>query len=144
MNAILLSPSFSVPKISFQKSLPRGGYHVSRRNVSYFNSINATTQKPIEKFVVDDEKSIADKASLARTAQEQWSFLPLHTRKQHLSQLKSHFQTHLSELATLLTNENGKPISQSKSTFITTDFIRIITTTTTTNNNNNLCIFAIY
>ena len=88
-----------------------------RKSSQFIYSHNASSQTPIEKFTKDTPQSIVSKAEKAREAQEKWAKYPLDVRISHLEKFVSSFSQQVNELATCLTNETGKPISQAKSLF---------------------------
>ena len=87
-----------------------------RKSSQFIYSNNASSLAQIEKFEKDTPKTIVAKAEKAKTAQEKWSKYPLDVRISHLEKFVSSFSQQVNELATYLTNETGKPISQAKST----------------------------
>jgi acyl-CoA reductase-like NAD-dependent aldehyde dehydrogenase len=75
---------------------------------------NPATGQVIDKCPADDATSVAAKAAAARAAQPAWSATPLRERLATLQRFRAAVVAELDTLATTLTQEVGKPISQSR------------------------------
>lgn len=74
------------------------------------NPANGSTIKEIPE---DTPATIAAKFTQAKSAQKQWAETPLATRKAAIQKFRDKLDTSKTELASLLTAEVGKPLSQS-------------------------------
>ena len=62
----------------------------------------------------DNEKTIKEKYTLARTALPSWVAVPLRSRLEVIDKFKKAVEQKKGELARTLTSETGKPITQSR------------------------------
>jgi len=75
---------------------------------------NPHTGQPIAEMPMDDAASVAAKAATARAAQAAWAQLPIADRLAMLQRFRAGIVAELETLATTLTQEVGKPITQSR------------------------------
>ena len=75
---------------------------------------NPATGALIAELGADDAASVASKASAARAAQPAWAAVPLRQRLATIERFRAALVAELDTLATTLTSEVGKPISQSR------------------------------
>ncbi|MBI3367777.1 MAG: aldehyde dehydrogenase family protein [Burkholderiales bacterium] len=75
---------------------------------------NPATGAPIAELPADDAASVAAKAAAARAAQPDWGALPISDRLSAIQRFRALLVNELDTLATTLTQEVGKPISQSR------------------------------
>jgi acyl-CoA reductase-like NAD-dependent aldehyde dehydrogenase len=75
---------------------------------------NPATGALVAEPAADDASSIASKANAARAAQPGWAAVPLRQRLSTIERFRSALGAELDTLATTLTREVGKPISQSR------------------------------
>ena len=75
---------------------------------------NPATGQTIDERPADDAASVAKKAAGARAAQPAWAATPLRERLQVMQRFRAALVAELDTLATTLTHEVGKPISQSR------------------------------
>ena len=76
--------------------------------------INPATEKLIRSLQEDSEDTIRGKFKIAKEAQSRWQSVPLDQRLKVIDTFKSLLQERTEELAEALTEEVGKPITQSK------------------------------
>ena len=76
---------------------------------------NPATGALITTLAADDATSVATKAAAARAAQPAWAALPIEQRLATIRRFRAALVAELDTLATTLTQEVGKPISQAKS-----------------------------
>jgi len=75
---------------------------------------NPATGQPLTELPADDAASVAAKAAAARTAQPAWAALPMAERLAAVQRFRAGLVAEHEALATTLTQEVGKPISQSR------------------------------
>ena len=75
---------------------------------------NPATGQLIDERPADDAASVAAKAAAARTAQPAWGATPLRERLAAIERFRAAIVAELDTLAATLTQEVGKPISQSR------------------------------
>jgi acyl-CoA reductase-like NAD-dependent aldehyde dehydrogenase len=75
---------------------------------------NPATGQLIDERPADDAASVAAKAAAARTAQPAWGATPIRERLAVIERFRAAIVAELDSLATTLTQEVGKPISQSR------------------------------
>lgn len=75
---------------------------------------NPHTGQPIAELPADDAASVAAKAAAARAAQPAWARVPIADKLAMLQRFRAGIVAELDTLATTLTQEVGKPISQSR------------------------------
>ena len=75
---------------------------------------NPATAALIATLPADDATSVAAKAAAARAAQPAWAALPMAERLDCIRRFRAGIVTELDALASTLTQEMGKPISQAK------------------------------
>jgi acyl-CoA reductase-like NAD-dependent aldehyde dehydrogenase len=75
---------------------------------------NPATGQLIDERPADDAESVAAKAVAARAAQPAWAATPLRERLAAIERFRAAIVAELDTLATTLTQEVGKPISQSR------------------------------
>jgi acyl-CoA reductase-like NAD-dependent aldehyde dehydrogenase len=75
---------------------------------------NPATGRQIDERPADDAASVARKAAAARAAQPAWAATPLRERLGAIERFRAAIVADLGTLATTLTQEVGKPISQSR------------------------------
>ena len=75
---------------------------------------NPANGLPLAEVAVDDVHTVAAKARAARAAQPAWAALPLVERKACIQRFRALLVAQTESLATTLTSEVGKPISQSR------------------------------
>jgi len=76
--------------------------------------INPATEEIIKDIPEDDEKSIRRKFEELKSAQQDWSKVPLETRIMILQKFAELLKTNIESLALVLTSEVGKPLQQSR------------------------------
>ena len=76
--------------------------------------LNPATAALIATLPADDATSVAAKAAAARAAQPAWAALPMAERLDCIRRFRAGIVTELDALASTLTQEMGKPISQAK------------------------------
>ena len=76
--------------------------------------LNPATAALIATLPADDATSVAAKAAAARAAQPAWAALPMAERLDCIRRFRAGIVTELDALASALTQEMGKPISQAK------------------------------
>lgn len=82
--------------------------------------INPATGATIEEVEVDDAQTIARKVEIARGAQRAWAGRSIHERRSIIARFRDSLEAHVDELARLLTEEMGKPISQARGEILAT------------------------
>src|SRR5262245_38744455 len=75
---------------------------------------NPATGQVIDERAADDAASVATKAAAARAAQPRWAATPLPERLAAIGRFRAAIVAELEALATTLTREVGKPITQSR------------------------------
>src|SRR5512134_1561435 len=75
---------------------------------------NPASGQQIDERPADDPASVARKAAAARAAQPAWAATPLRERLAAIGRFRAALVAELDELAITLTQEVGKPISQSR------------------------------
>ena len=75
---------------------------------------NPATGQLVTTLAADDKASVAAKAVAARAAQPAWAALPMEQRLATIRAFRAALVTELDSLATTLTQEMGKPISQAR------------------------------
>ena len=75
---------------------------------------NPHTGQPIAELPADDSASVAAKAAAARAAQPAWARVPISDKLAIIQRFRAAIVAELESLATTLTQEVGKPISQSR------------------------------
>ncbi len=81
---------------------------------STLNIVNPATGKPIAELAADSPASVAAKAAASRAAQAGWAATPLAERLAAIVRFRALVVAELDSLAFTLTEEVGKPISQSR------------------------------
>jgi len=76
--------------------------------------INPATGAPIDEVKADDAGSVAAKAGAARAAQPRWAATPMTERLDAIRRFRAALVAEVDTLATTLTREVGKPITQSR------------------------------
>lgn len=76
--------------------------------------INPATEEIITQIEVDSSATILAKFNAAKKAQKEWASTNLESRMEIIRQFKFILQKDMEELSNLLTEEMGKPISQSR------------------------------
>ncbi|TVQ15661.1 MAG: aldehyde dehydrogenase family protein, partial [Leptolyngbya sp. DLM2.Bin27] len=76
--------------------------------------INPATEALIKELSMDDRTAVAQKYHRARQAQPEWAALPLADRIQPILRFRDLLTERVDTLATLLTSETGKPITQAR------------------------------
>ncbi len=76
--------------------------------------INPATEEVIAHLTEDTKETLADKLSKLRLGQKEWAKTPVEERVAILVSFGELVQSHQEELATMLTQETGKPIVQSR------------------------------
>ncbi len=82
--------------------------------MSFLKITNPATGLLLAEVPADDVHSVADKARAARAAQPAWAALPLSERRVCIQRFRALLMAQLEILATTLTSEVGKPITQSR------------------------------
>jgi acyl-CoA reductase-like NAD-dependent aldehyde dehydrogenase len=75
---------------------------------------NPATGQIIDERAADDSVTVAAKAAAARAAQPAWAAMPLRDRLATIARFRAAVVAELDALATTLTREVGKPITQSR------------------------------
>ena len=75
---------------------------------------NPATEALITELPADDATSVSAKAAQARVAQAAWAKVPLAERKACIARFRAGIVAELESLATIMTNETGKPIRMSR------------------------------
>src|SRR5688572_17161008 len=75
---------------------------------------NPANGKLIETVAADEPASVRAKGTTARAAQPQWARLPLKRRLEAIRSFRDAVSAKTEELAAILTEETGKPITQSR------------------------------
>jgi acyl-CoA reductase-like NAD-dependent aldehyde dehydrogenase len=75
---------------------------------------NPATGERLASVTADDTASVAAKAATARAAQPAWAALPIEQRLSCIRRFRAALEAEIEALATTLTQEVGKPISQSR------------------------------
>ena len=75
---------------------------------------NPHTGQPIAELPADDASTVAAKAAAARAAQPAWAGVPISDKLAIIQRFRAAIVAELEALATTLTQEVGKPISQSR------------------------------
>ena len=76
--------------------------------------INPATEEIIKEVKEDNESSLKRKWGSLKVAQEKWAGLPLKERVDVLKKFSSLLERDIEQLASVLTSEVGKPLSQSR------------------------------
>ena len=76
--------------------------------------INPATGETLAEVAADNADTIAAKASRARAAQPAFARMPLDERRACIRRFRGALESQLEVLATTLTREVGKPITQSR------------------------------
>jgi acyl-CoA reductase-like NAD-dependent aldehyde dehydrogenase len=76
--------------------------------------VNPATGQTLAEIAADSIESVAEKASRARAAQAAFAAWPLDRRKACIARFRGLLESELEVLATTLTREMGKPITQSR------------------------------
>ncbi len=82
--------------------------------MSFLKITNPATGLLLAEVPADDVHSVADKALAARAAQPAWAALPLSERRVCIQRFRALLMAQREILATTLTSEVGKPITQSR------------------------------
>ena len=85
-----------------------------------FSVINPATEKLIKEIPADDDTAITNKVKQARSAQPAWAARPLSDKIEAIKKFKDLLIEQADSLATTLTAETGKPITQSKNEILAT------------------------
>jgi len=75
---------------------------------------NPADGKPVAKLPTDDARSVKAKYAAARSAQPRWAAVPLKRRLEAIATFRAAVAAQAEDLATILTTEVGKPITQSR------------------------------
>jgi succinate-semialdehyde dehydrogenase / glutarate-semialdehyde dehydrogenase len=79
-----------------------------------FNSINPATEQVIGEYSLDSQDQVERKLQAAARAFDEWRSIPFAERSDRMLALGNLFKLRRKELASLLTAEMGKPISQAE------------------------------
>lgn len=78
-------------------------------------SLNPATGEVIEEVEAGSEEEVRKAVARAREAWETWKVLSFRARGRYLLEAREYIRTHLDEIASLITRENGKPLAESVS-----------------------------
>ena len=109
--------------------------------VDSISVINPATEELIEEIPVDNSTTVVEKANRARLVQPKWAKRPISDKIKIISQFKESLIQQVDELASIMTAETGKPITQSKNEILATPkridfFIRNVAQAT-----NSHCVY---
>ncbi|EDX86601.1 aldehyde dehydrogenase (NAD) family protein [Synechococcus sp. PCC 7335] len=82
--------------------------------VDFISVINPATEELIKEIPIDDSAAVAEKAKRARIAQPGWAARSLSERIEAIKRMKELLIQQTDSLASIMTAETGKPISQSR------------------------------